>query len=96
MLHYDPIADDLARVVADVGLMMPTLDVDPGGGEVSEVRQRRSITATWSKFRRNGQRRAQVNPSSSGYAAKCIECLAVLLFRLGLDVVTQRMELVSR
>jgi hypothetical protein len=37
VLHDDPIADDLARVVADVGLMKRMIDVHPGGGEVSEV-----------------------------------------------------------
>lgn len=37
VLHDDSVADDLARVVADVGLMKRMLDVGSGGGEVSEV-----------------------------------------------------------
>ena len=43
MLDDDPIADDLARVVTDVGLVERALDVAAGGGEVGEVQHGREV-----------------------------------------------------
>ena len=77
VLHDDPIAHDLACVVADVGLMKRMLDVDPGGGEVSEVHH-----ATRSKFPSKWPASCPGQSKLLRYAAKCIECLPVLLFRL--------------
>jgi len=37
MLDDNPIADDIARMVADVDLMQRMLDIHPRRGEVSEV-----------------------------------------------------------
>ena len=43
VLNDDPIADDLARVVTDVGLVERVLDVAAGGGEVGEVHHGREV-----------------------------------------------------
>src|ERR1035437_9784463 len=78
VLDDDPIADDLARVVTDVGLVERVLDVAAGGGEVGEVPHGREVEVA---FKVAGG----AAPGGRGqlrYGRRRVERVAVSLFRL--------------
>jgi len=79
VLHDDSLSDDLACVIAEVCLVQGMLDVDAGGGEVSEVHHRHEVEVA--------VKMAGVVPACQGEQlrdpAQGIERIAILLLRLG-------------
>src|ERR1017187_9168071 len=78
VMDDDPIADDLARVVTDVGLVERVLDVAAGGGEGGEVHHGRVVEVA---FKGAGV----VAPGEREhlrYGPQRVEGVAVSLFRL--------------
>ncbi len=79
MLHDDSLGDDLARVIADIGLVQRVGDVATGGGEVGEVHHRHVIEVVIEVAGVIAARHSE----QLRYRAQPVESVTVGLLRLG-------------
>jgi len=81
VLHDDPLSDDLARVIANVGLVKRVGDVTTGGVEVGKVHNRYEVEVAFEVTGVVAARQSE----QFGYGAQSIESVTVCLPRLGRD-----------